>query len=81
MQDVQKKDLKNILREKIRKLVFLRLRILLEMRKPFSSDLGDLKSIMYTYDKVKIFSLPLIDHIVVLLPKVRRIQKILLRRL
>ncbi|MGB7955342.1 MAG: hypothetical protein WCF23_15285 [Candidatus Nitrosopolaris sp.] len=29
-QVVQKKDLKNILREKIRKLVFLRLRILLK---------------------------------------------------
>jgi hypothetical protein len=36
------------------------------MRKTFSSDLGDLKYIVYTYDKVKIFSLPLMDHIVVL---------------
>jgi hypothetical protein len=39
---------------------------IVEMRKTFSSDLGDLKYIVYTYDKVKIFSLPLMDHIVVL---------------
>ena len=36
------------------------------MRKIFSSDLGDLKYIVYTYDKVKIFSFPLKDQIVVL---------------
>ena len=38
---------------------------IVEMRKTFSSDLGDLKHIVYTYDKVKIFSIPLMDHIVV----------------
>ena len=36
------------------------------MRKTFSSDLGDLKYIVYTYDKVKIFSFLLKDQIVVL---------------
>ena len=35
------------------------------MRRTFSSDLGDLKYIVYTYDKLKIFSFPLMDHIVV----------------
>ena len=39
---------------------------IVEMRKTFSSDLGDLKYIVYAYDKVKIFSLPLKDQIVVL---------------
>jgi hypothetical protein len=39
---------------------------IVEMRKTFSNDLGDLKYIVYTYDKVKIFSLPLMDHIIVL---------------
>jgi hypothetical protein len=39
---------------------------IIEMRKTISSDLGDLKYIAYTYDKVKIFSIPLRDHIVVL---------------
>ncbi len=38
---------------------------IVEMRKTFSSDLGDLKYIVYAYDKVKIFSLPLKDQIVV----------------
>ena len=37
---------------------------IVEMRKTFSSDLGNLKYIVYTYDKVKIFSIPLMDHIV-----------------
>lgn len=36
-----------------------------EMRKRFSSDLGDLRYIVYSYDKAKIFSIPLTDHIVV----------------
>ena len=35
------------------------------MRKRFSNDLGDLKYIVYSYDKAKIFSIPLTDHIVV----------------
>jgi len=39
---------------------------IVEMRKTFSSDLGDLKHIVYTYDKVKIFSIPFMDHIIVL---------------
>ncbi len=39
---------------------------IVEMRKRFSSDLGDLRYIVYSYDKVKIFSIPLMDHIVVL---------------
>lgn len=39
---------------------------IVEMRKTFSSELGDLKYIVYTYEKVKIFSFPLMDHIVVL---------------
>jgi len=39
---------------------------IVDMRKTFSSDLGDLKYIVYTYDKVKIFSLPLKEQIVVL---------------
>jgi len=38
---------------------------IVEMRKKFSSDLGDLRYIVYSYDKVKIFSIPLMDHIVV----------------
>ena len=38
---------------------------IVEIRKTFSSDLGDLKYIAYTYDKVKIFSIPLMDQIVV----------------
>ncbi len=39
---------------------------IIEMRKRISTGLGDLKYIVYTYDKVKIFSIPLMDHIVVL---------------
>ncbi len=38
---------------------------IVEMRKRFSSDLGELRYIVYSYDKAKIFSIPLTDHIVV----------------
>ena len=37
---------------------------IVDMRKKFSNDLGDLKYIVYTYDKVKIFSIALKDRIV-----------------
>lgn len=36
-----------------------------DLRRMFSSELGDLKYIVYAYDKVKIFSLPVRDHVLV----------------
>lgn len=61
-----KEGFEEYLKEKDQGISFSQTAHIVEMRKTFSSDLGDLKYIVYTYDKVKIFSLPLMDHIVVL---------------
>ena len=39
---------------------------IVEMRKQFSHELGDLNYIVYVYDKVKIYSIPIKNHIIVL---------------
>ncbi len=39
---------------------------IVEMRKQFSHELGELNHIVYAYDKVKIYSIPLKNHIIVL---------------
>jgi hypothetical protein len=61
-----KEGFEEYLKGKDQEISFSQIAHIVEMRKTFSSDLGDLKYIVYTYDKVKIFSLPLMDHIVVL---------------
>ena len=61
-----KEGFEEYLKEKDQGISFSQTAHIVEMRKTFSSDLGDLKYIVYTYDKLKIFSFPLMDHIVVL---------------
>ena len=61
----KKEGCEEYLNVKDRGISFSQIANIVEMRKKFSSDLGDLKYIVYTYDKVKIFSIPLMDHIVV----------------
>ena len=36
---------------------------IVDLRKIFTQELGDLKAIMYTYDKVKVFSIPVKEHV------------------
>jgi hypothetical protein len=61
-----KEGFEEYLKGKDQEISFSQTAHIVEMRRTFSSDLGDLKYIVYTYDKVKIFSFPLMDHIVVL---------------
>ena len=61
-----KEGFEEYLKTKEQEISFSQTAYIVEMRKGFSSDLGDLRYIMYSYDKVQIFSLPLKDHIVVL---------------
>ena len=61
-----KEGFEEYLKRRDQEISFSQTAHIVEMRKIFSSDLGNLKYIVYTYDKVKIFSLPLMDHIVVL---------------
>src|SRR5215469_7059598 len=62
----KKEGCEEYLNVKDRGISFSQIANIVEMRKRFSSDLGDLRYIVYTYDKIKIFSIPLMDHIVVL---------------
>jgi hypothetical protein len=62
----KKEGCEEYLNVKDRGISFSQIAHIVEMRKKFSSDIGDLKYIVYTHDKVKIFSIPLMDHIVVL---------------
>jgi hypothetical protein len=61
-----KEGFEEYLKGKYQEISFSQTAHIVEMRKTFSSDLGNLKYIAYTYDKVKIFSFPLKDQIVVL---------------
>ena len=61
-----KEGFEEYLQGKNQEISFSQIAHIIEMRKTFSNDLGDLKYIIYTYDKAKIFSLPLKDQIVVL---------------
>jgi hypothetical protein len=61
----KKEGCEEYLNIKNRGISFSQIAHIIEMRKNFSSDLGDLKYIVYSYDKAKIFSIPLTDHIVV----------------
>ena len=61
-----KEGFEEYLKGKNQEISFSQTAHIVEMRKTFSSDLGDLKYIVYMYDKVKIFSFPLKDQIIVL---------------
>ncbi|MFN2434274.1 MAG: hypothetical protein ABR515_02755 [Nitrososphaeraceae archaeon] len=39
---------------------------IIELRKIFENELGDLNSVIYIYDKVIIFSIPIRNHVVVI---------------
>jgi len=55
-----KEGFEEYLKAKDQEISFSQTAYIVEIRKRFSSDLGDLKYIVYSYDKVKIFR-PLID--------------------
>ena len=38
---------------------------IVDLRKMFTQELGNLRSVAYTYDKVKLFSIPVKDHVLV----------------
>lgn len=61
-----KEGFEEYLRAKSQELSFSQTAHIIDMRKKFSHELGDLNYIVYVYDKVKIFSVPVKDHIIVL---------------
>jgi hypothetical protein len=59
----KKEGCEEYLRVKNQGISFSQTAYIVEMRKRFSSDLRDLRYIVYSYDKAKIFSIPMTDHI------------------
>jgi hypothetical protein len=54
------------LKAKSQEVSFSQTAHIVEMRKQFSHELGELNYIVYGYDKVKIYSIPIKNHIIVL---------------
>jgi len=54
------------LKAKSQEVSFSQTAHIVEMRKQFSHELGGLNYIVYAYDKVKIYSIPIKNHIIVL---------------
>ena len=61
-----KQGFEEYLKAKSQEVSFSQTAHIVEMRKQFSHELGGLNFIVYAYDKVKIYSIPLKNHIIVL---------------
>ena len=61
-----RQDFEEYLEAKSQEVSFSQTAHIVEMRKQFSHELGDLNYIVYVYDKVKIYSIPIKNHIIVL---------------
>lgn len=63
---VRREDAPNKLSDKSTEISLSQSAYIVDLRKMFTRELGELKSVVYTYDKVNILSIPVKDHIVVL---------------
>lgn len=63
---VRREDAPNKLSDKNTEISLSQSAYIVDLRKIFTKELGDLKSVVYTYDKVNIISVPVKDHVVVL---------------
>jgi hypothetical protein len=61
-----KEGFEEYLKAKSQELSFSQTAHIVDMRKKFSHELGELNYIVYAYDKVKIYSVPVKEHIIVL---------------
>lgn len=63
---VRREDAPNKLSDKSTEISLSQSAYIVDLRKMFTKELGELKSVVYTYDRVNIVSIPVKDHIVVL---------------
>jgi hypothetical protein len=63
---VRREDAPNKLSDKSTEISLSQSAYIVDLRKMFTRELGELKSVVYTYDKVNIISVPVKEHIVVL---------------
>jgi hypothetical protein len=63
---IRREDAPNKLSDKSTEISLAQSAYIVDLRKMFSKELGELKSVVYNYDSVNIISVPVKDHIVVL---------------
>lgn len=63
---VRREDAPNKLSDKSTEISLAQSAYIVDLRKMFTKELGDLKSVVYTYDTVNIISIPVKDHIIVI---------------
>ena len=63
---VRREDAPNKLSDKSTEISLAQSAYIVDLRKMFSKELGELRSVVYNYDAVNIISVPIKDHIVVL---------------
>lgn len=63
---VRREDAPNKLSDKSTEISLAQSAYIVDLRKMFSKELGELRSVVYNYDSVNIISVPVKDHIVVL---------------
>lgn len=63
---IRREDAPNKLSDKSTEVSLAQSAYIVDLRKMFSKELGELKSVIYNYDSVNIISVPVKDHIVVL---------------
>src|SRR5574341_444057 len=63
---VRREDAPNKLSDKSTEISLAQSAYIVDLRRIFTRELGELKSVVYTYDKVNIISVPVKDHVVVI---------------
>ncbi|HEX9677293.1 DUF6659 family protein [Nitrososphaera sp.] len=63
---VRREETPNKLSDKSTEISLAQSAYIVDLRKIFTRELGELKSVVYTYDKVNIISIPVKDHVVVI---------------
>lgn len=63
---VRREDAPNKLSDRSSEISLSQSAYIVDLRKMFTQELGELKSVVYNYDKVNIISLPVKDHILVI---------------
>jgi hypothetical protein len=62
---VRRGDTEELLKGRNTEISFAQTAYIVDLRKMFTAELGSLRSVNYAYDKVKLFSIPVKDHVLV----------------
>jgi hypothetical protein len=63
---VRRSDTEELLKGRNTEISFSQSAYIVDLRKMFTEELGNLRSVIYAYDKVKLISIPVKDHVLVI---------------